>query len=148
MKTRIVIIIALVSFSLITCKQYQEAQLDTKTRQLKTADIAAYHPPIQMTVAWVPYEDLKLMKTSKNEWKIVKDGEAGKQGNVPMMLVTYPNSNDTIWIDMNMENELLGKLIKHSLMTQEPIKRPFGQFFEVASCQKCHPAEVKVDFEK
>ncbi|MCB0521988.1 MAG: hypothetical protein H6577_00210 [Lewinellaceae bacterium] len=143
MKMRIVFLLLAAAFSFVTCKQYQEAQLETRTRQLKPSDITAYHPPIQLTIAWVPYEDLRLIKTKKDEWKIVKDDKPGKKGNLPMILATYPNSNDTIWIDMNTDNELLGKLIKHSLMTQEPIKRPFGEFFDMAACQKCHPPEVK-----
>jgi hypothetical protein len=56
-------------------------------------------------------------------------------------------SKDTIWIDMNTDTELLGRLVKHSLMTQEPIQRPYTNFFEVASCEKCHPAHVKVEFD-
>lgn len=100
-----------------------------------------------LNIGWVPYRDQKLVKTGKNEWKIVKT-EDGKQGAVPFILVNYAGSNDTLFLDMNMDNAMLGKLIKHSLMTQEPIKRPFTEFFETASCQRCHPAEVKVDFEK
>ncbi len=146
MKMRLVFLILGATFLFVTCTQYREIQ-PTRTRNMQPSEVAAYHPPITLNIGWVPYQDQKLVKTGKNEWKIVKT-EAGKQGAVPFILVNYADSKDTIFLDMNMDNAMLGKLIKHSLMTQEPIRRPFTEFFEVASCQRCHPAEVKVDFDK
>ena len=148
MKIKLVFTIALSAFILVTCHQFKELEAPTRVRNLKPAEVSAYHQPIKMTIAWVPYsENQKLVKTKKDEWKVVKEEGQGKSGNIPVILVTYPNSNDTIWIDMNTDTELLGKLVKHSLMTQEPIRRPYVQYFEEASCQKCHPSDVKVNFD-
>lgn len=146
MKMRFILALAATIFLFVTCKQYKDISTGS-VRQVRPSEIAAYHPPITLNIGWIPYQDQKLVQTGKNEWKIQKD-ESGKQGAIPVILVNYADQQDTIFLDMNMDNALLGKLIKHSLMTQEPIKRPFAEYFETASCQRCHPAEVKVDFGK
>ncbi len=147
MKIKFVSFCLFLAFMLLTCTQTKEL-VPTQVRNLNPSNVSSYHQPINMTIAWVPYsQESKLVKTKKGEWKIVKDAESNKSGNVPVILLTYPNSNDTIWIDMNTDTELLGKLVKHTLMTQEPIKRPFVEYFEEASCQKCHPSDVKVNFD-
>ena len=148
MKIKIVAVALLLAFALLTCTQTKEL-VPTGIRNTKPSQVSSYHESVNMKIAWVPYEQNQtLVKTKKNEWKVVKGEEPNKIGNVPVILVTYPNSTDTIWIDMNTSNELLGKLVKHSLMTQEPIRRPFVEYFEEASCQKCHPSDVKVDFDR
>jgi hypothetical protein len=145
MKMRLIFALAAGMMLFLTCKQYKDISSNS-IRQVKPSEVAAYHPPIQVNIGWVPYQDQKLVQTGKNEWKVMKD-ESGKQGAVPVILINYPDSKDSIWIDMNMDNALLGKLIKHSLMTQEPIKRPFSQFFTEANCMRCHPSDVKVNFQ-
>lgn len=147
MKIKLVFAIAILAFVFVTCHQYKELVPPSHIRNLKPNEVAAYHQPINMTIAWVPYQEQKLVKTKKDEWKVVKHEDSDKTGNIPVILVTYPESTDTVWIDMNTSNELLGKLVKHSLMTQEPIRRPYVQYFEEASCQKCHPSDVKVNFD-
>ncbi len=145
MKIKLLLAVAALAFVFVTCHQYTEITASPSVRHLKPSEVAAYHQAINLTIAWVPYEDSQtLVMTKKDEWKVVRNDGPYKTGNIPVILVTYPGSTDTIWIDMNTDNALLGKLIKHSLMTQEPIRRPFVQFFEEASCQKCHPADVKV----
>ncbi len=134
-------------FSVVTCKTQKEAVSESTVRQLKPKDVRSYHEPIEMTIAWYPYENKKLKMTSKNEWKIVED-ENGKSGNVPVILIRYPSSGDSIWLDMNIKSEDLGMLLKHSLMTQEPIKRPFTNYLEIATCTKCHPSDIEVDFNR
>lgn len=116
-----------------------------RVRQIKPNEVAGYHQPIQINIAWFPYEQQALERTSKNEWKVVK-GDPERSGNVPVILITYPERQDTIWLDMNTKNEVLGRILKHSLMTQEPISRPLGDFIETASCSRCHPSDVAVDF--
>ena len=146
MKMRFILALAVVTMLFVTCKQYKDISAGSM-RQVKPREVAFYHPPIQVNIGGVPYQDQKLVQTGKHEWKVEKNDD-GKQGAVPVILINYPDTQDSIWIDMNMDNAMLGKLIKHSLMTQEPIKRPFATYFEEASCQRCHPADVKVDFNK
>ena len=106
-----------------------------------------YHDPMRLNIAWYPYEDLKMKQTKDHNWVVVKADSTHKSA-IPVILITYPGKLDSVWVQMDMQNELLGKLIKHSLMTKEPIQEPFGEFFAVASCTKCHPKDVIVDFER
>lgn len=98
-----------------------------------------------MTIAWYPYENKTIEQTGKNEWKVV-ELDTPATGHVPVILIRYPETGDSIWLDMSTNSRTLGRLLKHSLMTQEPIRRPFKEFFETASCTKCHPSDIKVDF--
>ena len=125
------------------CKTQEPRELaETKVRNIKPEDVRSFHEPLEITVAWYPYEDLSYKQTSDNEWKVVKN-ENGNKGAVPVILIRYPETGDSIWLDMNIKSEDLGMLLKHSLMTQEPIKRPFSEFLEVATCTKCHPVMWK-----
>ena len=72
------------------------------------------------------------------------DTDTGRTSSIPVIMITYPASKDSIWIDINIKNELLAKLVKHSLMTQVPINVPFGDYLADAKCSKCHPSNVKV----
>ena len=145
MKQRFLVFLSALAFIVIACKSQKEL-VPTKARNIMPSEVAGYHNNIDVTIAWYPYKDQLLKQTSDNEWKIVKSDSA-REGNIPVILIRYPATGDSLWLDMNTESELLGKLLKHSLMTQEPIKRPFGDYLQAASCTKCHPADVEVDFE-
>ena len=139
----------LMVFIVMNCGQYRKiSQTDTnRVRQIKPNEISSYHDAVKLEVAWLPYQEHQLVRTKRNEWKMVKNEEIGVTSNMPMILVSYPNSQDTVWFDMNMDNEMLGRLLKHSLMTQVPISRPFTEFVEVAKCGKCHPDHIEKGFE-
>ncbi len=130
---------------IISCRTNMEL-VPTRMRTVLPEEVSSYHSPVQMTIAWHPYQELNLVKKSDEKW-IVTRSDSADTGVMPIILVTYPDTKDSIWLDMTTDNKLLGKLIKHSLMTQEPIKRPIGNYFEIASCSKCHPPDVKVKFE-
>jgi hypothetical protein len=89
---------------------------------------------------------LQLKQTKANNWVIV-ESDSAKSGAIPVIQVIYPVTADTVWVQMNTKNDLLGKLIKHSLMTQQPIYEPYSEYFEKASCASCHPSDVKVSFD-
>ncbi len=137
--------ILLIASFVINCSKTKELT-ELPSKVLRPSEISAFHADMHIKVGWIPYEGQKLVRTGKNEWKVVPHQDDDRVGSVPTMLITYPVSGDSIMLNMNIKNELLGKLIKHSAMTQEPIKRPFTQFFEDAKCQSCHPEDVKVDF--
>ena len=146
MKRTYLLILAVGIFLTVTmCKT--EELMPTKARHLKPAEATGFHPPITLTIAWYPYENEVLKRTSEDEWKVI-EVDTGRTGAIPVILIEYSNGQDSLWLDMNTESELLGKLLKHSLMTQEPIKRPFSEYLETASCTKCHPADVEVDFDR
>lgn len=128
----------------ITCTTTKHLE-PSRARQLKPSEVTAYHVPLEMKIAWFPYKELELKKSKANNWVMVSS-DSSKQSSIPVIMITYPESNDSIWIDMNIKNELLGKLVKHSLMTQLPITEPFGDYFAKTSCTTCHPSNVKVNF--
>ena len=136
----------LIVFIVVNCSKRSMQLTPDRTRTLKPNDITSFHPEITIKLGWVPYEDQKLIQTGKNEWKIVQHKPEDKAGKIPVLFVESPSAEEPILLDMNIENQLLGKLIKHSAITQQAIQRPFAKFFEEAKCQSCHPPEIKVDF--
>ena len=143
---RTIISLALIAFTALTaltCKQMQEVQ-PTRIRQVRPADASGWHQPLTLQVGWFPYKEYSFEQTGKNDWRVVKDEEADKEGVIPEILVLHPGTSDSVWLSMNIDNALLGKLVKHTLMTEEPIFEPFDEYFEVAACAKCHPADVKI----
>ena len=149
MKWKVLLFILVIFFIAVQCAQQKELTQESmdRIRQLRPADITKYHEPVRMEVGWVPYQEYKLEVTKKGEWKVVRNDATDKKSAMPMILLSYPNGTDSLWLDMNIDNALLGRLLKHTLMTQAPITRPFTEYFEVAKCSKCHPKEIKLDFE-
>lgn len=129
----------------VTCTSTKHLE-PSRARQLKPSEVRGYHTPLEMKIAWFPYKDLELKKSKANNWVMVSSDSA-RESAIPVIMITYPVSNDSIWIDMNIKNELLGKLVKHSLMTQVPITEPYGTYLETASCTTCHPSNIKVNFD-
>lgn len=146
MKMKLIIALALLGMLVVTCNQTKDLA-PRRILQINPAEVTAYHPPVSMQIGWFPYHEDKLVRTGKDEWKVVKNEEEGNSGAIPQILIHYPHTTDSIWLDMNIDNALLGKLIKHTLMTQVPIERPFAEYFEVATCSRCHPSHIKIDFE-
>jgi hypothetical protein len=149
MKWKTLFFSVLIIFVVLNCSQYRELSQEesNRVRQIKPKEISSYHEPLKLEIAWLPYEEHRLVRTKKNEWKMVKNEDVRVKSNMPMILLTYPNSTDTIWFDMNVDNAMLGKLMKHSLMTQVPISRPFTEYVEVAKCGTCHPSHIDKGFE-
>ena len=135
----------LIASLVINCSETKKLAED-RSRIISPSDITNFHTEMRVKIGWVPYENQKLILTGSNQWKIVPHEEEDKVGYIPTMIISYPESGDSIMLDMNIKNELLGKLIKHSAMTMVPIHRPFIKFFEEAKCQNCHPSDIKVDF--
>ncbi len=135
--------LSIVLFLISACKTQMDVTPE-KVRQVRPKEVSGFHTPIQLNIAWYPYKDLTLKRTGDNQWKVVQ-GDSSQSGEIPVILITYPDSRDSLWLEMNTSNELLGRLIKHSLMTQMPIQEPIGNFLEAAKCQSCHPAEIEAD---
>lgn len=144
MKIKHLLIFLFIAAIAITCKSTKEIRTP-QAKMVTPENVGKYHDPVAMTIAWFPYEKMKLERTGENDWVVV-DSENGS-GAVPVILIDYPLSGDSIWLDMNTDNETLGRLIKHTLMTQQPISEPLGEYLELASCSKCHPAEIEKGFD-
>ncbi len=148
MKWNVALMMILTIGLLAQCSTTREVpESEELIKQLRSSSVESYHDPVQLQVAWVPYTSHSLKLTAKNEWKVVKDESRDKESALPMIMLTYPNSSDTLWLDMNTDNELLGRLLKHSLMTQQPITRPFTNYIEVAKCSSCHPQHIEIPFQ-
>jgi hypothetical protein len=147
MKYLSILSLLLIAIITLKCSPTTELVSTPQGRQVDPVNIAAYHAPINMQIAWMPYENLQLKQTKDNNWVVV-ESDSAKTGVIPVIQLVYPNSGDTVWVQMNTKNDLLGRLIKHSLMTQEPIFEPYSDYFEKAKCSNCHPADVKVDFDR
>ena len=144
MKLKYIFYASLISFIVVTCKSSKDL-VPIKARTIVPSEVSSYHNPANMKIGWVPYKDLELKRTGKDNWVVVKS-DSSKQGAIPVILITYPVSGDSIWLDMNTDNEVLGRLMKHTMMTQIPISMPVGEYLEEAKCSKCHPSDVDKGF--
>ena len=150
MKWKYAFFMILLVFLVVNCSQYREVVKEdyNRIRSTHPTEVSSFHAPVKMEIAWVPYEEHRLVKTKKNEWKMVKDDDIRVASRMPMILITYPDATDSLWLDMNTDSEMLGKLVKHSMMTQVPISRPFAEYFEVAKCGTCHPSHINTGIEE
>lgn len=146
MKWKHAFFFVVIAFVVVNCSKTRTLVVEN-TRTTRPEEIFSYHQEMKVQVGWMPYQNHRVIQTGDNEWKIVKSTETIFQGNAPVILISYP-TGDSILLDMNIKNELLGKLIKHSAMTQKPISRPFTAFMEEAKCQSCHPQYKEVDFDR
>ena len=147
MKSLLIVSLFVLLGFMVTCKTTKVESTPPVARQIKPSEVTGYHDPINLRIAWFPYEDLALKQTKDNNWVMVESDSTRKSA-IPVILITYPGKKDSIWIQMDTPNALFGKLLKHSLMTKKPIHEPFGEYFAQASCTECHPDHVKVDFNK
>ena len=132
---------------IVNCNRTASREMTVENlRELTPGAISSFHPEFNVSLGWVPYEEKEMVPTGKNQWLVLNAHSPEKVGLVPLLVVSYPNTQDSIFLDMEISNELLGKLIKHSAITQVPIQRPFSQFFEEAKCERCHPPHIKVNF--
>ncbi len=132
-------------FFVLTCRTAMQP-IATTGRQIRPADVQGYHQAIEAQIAWFPYHDLTIKQRADGDWTVVKQDSTAKKGAMPVILIKYPESQDSVWIPMDTDNETLGKLIKHTLMTEEHITKPFASFFEISRCEKCHPEDIDRGF--
>jgi hypothetical protein len=100
------------------CSTPKDALDDTPcVRSFKEWKTDYFHHPIEVKIGWFPYEEEELIKTGKQQYSIQKS-DTSETGSMPVIVFTYPDSTYSIYFGMNIDNELLGRLIKQSLMTQ------------------------------
>ena len=136
---RIIYILIILIFIVFGCANKSKISDDyPKVRKFSEWKSIKYHKDIQMRIGWYPYQQQDIHKTKNSTWTINKDSTISA-GASPVIILKYPDSTETLWLNMDIDNALLGKLIKHSLMTEIPVKKPFGDFLVEADCAKCHP---------
>jgi hypothetical protein len=141
---RIYISIAIILIAFLYCSAPKNVLDDTpRVRSFKEWKADYFHHPIEVKIGWYPYAEEELIKTGKHQYSIQKS-DTSKIGSMPVIILTYPDSTQSIYFGMDIDNELLGRLIKQSLMTQQPITEPITAFLEDAECSTCHPSDIEI----
>ncbi len=123
-------------------------QLEKKEARMRKIDKwegQNFHREIAMKVAWIPYNEGTMTETKDNQWSLSFPDSNAAEGMLPVMILSYPDSNHFVMIDLHMDNALLGNLIKHTLMTEAPIERPFMEYLKTSDCSKCHPPDIQLN---
>ncbi|MBT8377931.1 MAG: hypothetical protein KJN64_01735 [Ignavibacteria bacterium] len=142
MKFYLTISIILITF--LYCSAPKDALDDTpRVRSFSKWKADYFHHPIEVKIGWYPYEEEELVKTGKHQYSIQKS-DTSETGSMPVIVLTYPDSTQSVYFGMDIDNELLGRLIKQSLMTQQPITEPLIAFLEDADCSTCHPEDIEI----
>jgi hypothetical protein len=142
---RIYIPIVIILIAFLYCSVPKDALDDTpRVRSFKEWRADYFHHPIEVKIGWYPYQEEELIKTGKHRYSIQKS-DTSETGSMPVIILTYPDSTQSIYFGMDIDNELLGRLIKQSLMTQRPITEPLTAFLEDADCSTCHPDDIKIN---
>lgn len=102
-----------------------------------------FHQPMGLKIGWYPYEEAAKYELSEDVWKIVYS-DTVRQGYIPVIIVNYTDESKTVWIDMGVDDAILGRLIKQSLMTQKPIRTPFNEYLKASACSTCHPKQIPI----
>ena len=113
-----------------------------RVRHIELEGAADFHQPVRLTVGWMPYEEDRVVSENGDTYSVAESGDR-KTGKIPALILTYEDGTTAV-LDMNIDNELLGKLIKSSLMSEKPIRRPYTEFMQTADCSTCHPSEVNI----
>lgn len=120
----------------------EPARQTVRYRQFPKWEATRYHRPIQMRIGWYPYSEADIVPDDDGNLLMLR---ADSVGEMPAIMIREPDSTNLIIVGMDIDNELLGRLIKHSLMTQVPIKRPFDQYLIEARCSQCHPSRIRIE---
>jgi len=132
---------------LLGCASSKPQSPDSRVRikRFKESNPTGFHKEVEMKIGWLSYEAGKVDDLHDSLSVINFDESQTVTGKVPVIILSYPDSSNTLTLVMNIDDALLGKLLKHSLMTEIPIKRPLSEFIKEADCSKCHPADIKLN---
>jgi hypothetical protein len=72
-------------------------------------------------IGWYPYQEEEIIKTGTHQYLIQKCDSSEIAGKMPVIILTYPDSSESIYFGMDIDNDILGRLIKQSLMTQNQL---------------------------
>ena len=121
----------------------KRAQAPPQVRTVEQTKITSFHKPLEIKVGWLPYESAEVIKVAGNRWAVSRDDSAAGRS-FPVLVIQQGADSEPVQLGMDTDDALLGKLLKHSLMTEVPIKRPFDKFLQEADCAKCHPSSIKL----
>lgn len=116
-----------------------------EVRSIQINEPTTFHSKVEIQVGWFPYQSKEVKKLDDNVWEIVKEDKDFSNGDMPVLIFSYPDSNRAIMLEMDTDNELLGRLLKQTLMTQQPIKTPLQDYLKETDCSTCHPSDVEMN---
>jgi hypothetical protein len=111
-------------------------------KTVDTQHAEAVNQAVQLQVGWYPYSESELVQIGPNQYAVRKIASQSGKKQHPGIAVYYPSTGKTIWIDMDIDDATLGRLLKHSLMGDREIERPFRDFMQSSDCASCHPGAV------
>jgi hypothetical protein len=85
-----------------------------------------------------------MERTGAHTWSISKPDSSDKAGMIPVIHISNFDTSESLWVYMDIDDALLGKLIKHSLMTEVPIEYPLKEYLQKADCMKCYPSHIDI----
>ena len=142
MKSRyLVLLVFLVAACASTSKEVSTRQ---SVRTMKSEDPSSYHNEINLQVGWFEYDESALELVEPGVYVESFSDSTTISGKMPVIVLSYPDSGKTFTFGMDVDNELLGKLLKHSLMSEIPVQRPLSGFLERSDCSKCHPSDIPI----
>ncbi|MCA9741939.1 MAG: hypothetical protein H6695_10940 [Deferribacteres bacterium] len=125
------------------CASAPKTKVAPQVRQVAPDAVSSFHKKLQIQVGWLPYKNAEVINVDGSRWA-VSSGDSTGAGEIPVMIVRQGEDGEPVQLGMDIDDALLGKLLKHSLMTEVPIKRPFDEFLKEADCATCHPSSVKI----
>jgi hypothetical protein len=145
MEMKLYLLLSTILFTFLYCSAPKKYLDDTpRVRSFSEWKADYFHHPIEVKIGWYPYDEESVVKTGVHQYSIQKNDSSAEGGSMPVIVLTYPDSTQSVYFGLDIDNELLGRLIKQSLMTQKPITEPLAVFLEDADCSTCHPADIQI----
>ena len=141
---RNVLVMSLILMIVAGCASQAPRAEKPRFRKLDDARSGDFHQKIELRIGWVPYEEVQLKEEDSGEWTTLMTESGRVDGKLPVIFLYYPDTGDSIQLDLDIDKALFGNILKHSLMTETPIKRPFMTYLQEAECAQCHPPEIKL----
>ena len=144
---RSVVLYIIIAGIIIGCSTSSKTDVQPiKIRKFKEWKAARFHKEVELKIGWYPYEKGNSQNVSSEEWVVsFEDSNDTIDGYMPVIILRNAATNDSLSLGMDIDDALFGKLLKHTLMTQVPIKRPFKDYLKQADCSICHPSEIKIN---
>ena len=123
---------------MVTACSSKDVNKSPEVRNIEINEPTTFHNKVEIQVGWFPYQSKEVKKLDDNVWEIAKDDKDFSDGDMPVLIFSYPDSNRAIMLEMDTDNEFLGKLLKKTLMTRQPIKTPLQDYLKEADCFHQH----------
>lgn len=139
------LILSLAFFIVASCSSSSKVvEKSPEIKTFKNWKAHKFNKKIELNVGWYEYQNEELVKVDKNVWEVKEKENNEEVGAIPAIIIKHPETGDSLWVNMDIDEALLGTILKHSLMTEVQIKRPFSEFFKQAQCTKCHPSHINL----